>query len=145
MKNKSKKRVLILCTGNSCRSQMAEGYLKSKNDSIEVYSAGTIPEEKVNALAIKVMKEAGIDISSHFPKNVDEFVSQSFDYVVTVCDDAKETCPVFSGDVKQRLHIPFGDPAKAKGTDNEVIQIYRKVRDEIKARFERLYKDELAN
>jgi len=123
---------------------MAEGYLKSKNNNLEVHSAGTIPEEKVNAVAIKVMKEAGIDISSHFPKNVDKFVNQSFDYVVTVCDKAMEACPVFSGDVKHRLHIPFEDPAETVGTEDEVIQVYRKVRDEIRTRFKRLYKDEIA-
>ena len=123
---------------------MAEGFLKSKNNNLEVHSAGTIPEEKVSVIAIKVMKEAGIDISSHFPKNVDRFVNQSFDYVVTVCDNAKETCPVFTGEVKHRRHIPFEDPAKASGTEYEVIQIYRKVRDEIKARLERLYNDEIA-
>jgi arsenate reductase len=139
-----KKRILILCTGNSCRSQMAEGYLKSFNEEIEVHSAGTIPEAKVSSIAIKVMKEAGIDISSHFPKNVDEFVDQSFDYVLTVCDNAKESCPVFNGDVKQQLHIPFEDPADAAGTEDEVIKVYRKVRDEIRARFERLYNDEIA-
>jgi arsenate reductase (thioredoxin) len=123
---------------------MAEGFLKSKNNNLEVHSAGTIPEEKVSAVAIKVMKEAGIDISSHFPKNVNRFVNQSFDYVITVCDSAKETCPVFNGEVKHRRHIPFEDPAKAAGTEDEVVQIYRKVRDEIKARLERLYNDEIA-
>ena len=95
-------------------------------------------------IAIKVMKEAGIDISSHFPKNVDRFVNQSFDYVITVCDSANEACPVFTGEVKHRHHIPFEDPAKAAGTEDEVVQIYRKVRDEIKARLERLYNDEIA-
>ena len=123
---------------------MAEGFLKSKNNNLEVHSAGTIPEEKVSVIAIKVMKEAGIDISSHFPKNVDRFVNQSFDYVITVCDSANEACPVFTGEVKHRRHIPFEDPAKAAGTEDEVVQIYRKVRDEIKARLERLYNDEIA-
>ena len=136
-------RILILCTGNSCRSQIAEGYLKSFNEEIEVHSAGTIPEAKVSSIAIKVMKEAGIDISSHFPKNVDEFVDQSFDYILTVCDNAKEVCPVFNGDVKHQLHIPFEDPADTAGTEDEMIKVYRKVRDEIRARFERLYNDEI--
>ena len=123
---------------------MAEGFLKSKNNNLEVHSAGTIPEEKVSVIAIKVMKEAGIDISSHFPKNVDRFVNQSFDYVITVCDSANEACPVFTGEVKHRRHIPFEDPARAVGTEDEVARIYRKVRDEIRARFEKLYNDEIA-
>ncbi len=98
-----KKKILILCTGNSCRSQMAEGFLKSFDKNLEVFSAGTKPAEKVNPFAVKAMSEIGIDISKGVAENVDKYLSQSFDYVITVCDNAKETCPVFMGDVKHRL------------------------------------------
>jgi len=135
-----KAKILILCTGNSCRSQMAEGFLKFFDPELEVYSAGTKPEVKVNSNAVEVMKELGIDISSHYPKNVNDFVNLPFDYVITVCDKAKEVCPVFTGDVKHRLHIGFDDPAEAKGTREEVLSVYRRVRDEIKARFTKFYK-----
>ncbi|MCL4551653.1 MAG: arsenate reductase ArsC [Bacteroidetes bacterium] len=128
-------KILILCTGNSCRSQMAEGLLKSFDDKLEVYSAGTNPSSRVHSKAIRVMKEVGIDISQNVPKNVDRFLDQSFDYVITVCDNAKETCPVFTGKVKHRLHIGFEDPADATGTEEEIIAVFRKVRDEIKERF----------
>lgn len=135
-----KKRFLILCTGNSCRSQMAEGILKSFDDELEVYSAGTKPAEKVNPFAIKAMKEVGIDISNCVAENVDKYLSQSFDYVITVCDNAKETCPIFMGKVKHRLHIGFDDPADAVGTEEEVMPVYRRVRDEIKKDFYEFYK-----
>jgi arsenate reductase (thioredoxin) len=128
-------KVLILCTGNSCRSQMAEGILKNKYPGWEIYSAGTKPEKQVNQFAVKVMQEIGIDISKHYPKLVDTFISQSFDFVITVCDNAKEVCPVFTGKVGKRIHIGFEDPANATGTDNEIIQVYRKVRDLIKIEF----------
>lgn len=137
------KRILILCTGNSCRSQMAEGFLKSFDDNLEVYSAGTKPAEKVNPNAIRVMKEIGIDISNNYPKDVEQFVDQSFDYVITVCDNAKETCPVFIGKVGKQLHIGFEDPAEAKGTEDEVLAVFRKVRDEIKKDFYEFYLKEL--
>ena len=133
-------RILIICTGNSCRGQMAEGYLKSLDSGLEVYSAGTKPEVRVNPNAVKVMKETGIDISSQVPKNADMFKDKSFDYVITVCDSAKESCPVFTGDVKNRIHIGFEDPALAKGSDEEVLAVYRKVRDEIKNEFGKFYK-----
>lgn len=132
-----KKRILILCTGNSCRSQMAEGFLKSFDSELEVYSAGTKPAEKVNPFAVKAMKEVGIDISDGKAENVDKYLSQSFDYVITVCDNAKETCPVFMGTVKHRLHIGFDDPAEAVGTEEEVMPVYRRVRDEIKREFKK--------
>ena len=125
-------KILILCTGNSCRSQMAEAFLKSFNKNIEVFSAGTDPTDKVNPNAIKVMQEVGIDLSKNKTKSVDGFISQKFDYVITVCDGAKESCPVFIGKVKNRLHIGFEDPAEAKGTENEILNVFRKVRDEIK-------------
>ena len=130
-----RKKILILCTGNSCRSQMAEGFLKSFDSELEVYSAGTKPAEKVNPFAVKAMKEVGIDISNGVAEDVDKYLSQSFDYVITVCDNAKETCPVFMGNVKHRLHIGFDDPAEAVGTEEEVMPVYRRVRDEIKEKF----------
>ena len=132
-------KILILCTGNSCRSQIVEGYLKSFDKNLEVYSAGTKPVDEVNPNSIKVMKEVGIDISSQYPQNVDEFIDKSFDYVITVCDNAKEICPVFNGKVKQKLHIPFEDPADATGTEEEVLAVYRKVRDDINERFREFY------
>ena len=133
------KRILILCTGNSCRSQMAEGFLKSFDKNLEVFSAGTKPAEKVNPFAVKAMQEIGIDISDGKAENVDMYLSQSFDYVITVCDNAKESCPVFTGDVKHQLHIGFDDPADAVGSEEEVLPIYRRVRDEIKNDFYDFY------
>jgi arsenate reductase len=138
-----KKRVLILCTGNSCRSQMAEGFLKSIDRNIEVFSAGTKPAEKVNPFAVKAMKEIGIDISSGIPENVEKYINQSFDYVITVCDNAKESCPVFLGDVKSQLHIGFDDPADAVGTEEEILPVYRRVRDEIRLEFKKFFDEYL--
>jgi len=138
------KKILILCTGNSCRSQMAEGFLKSFDKNLEVYSAGTKPADKVNPFAVKAMKEIGIDISKGIAENVDKYLSQSFDYVITVCDNAKETCPVFMGSVKHRLHIGFDDPADAVGTEEEIMPVYRRVRDEINNEFFNFYKDNLS-
>jgi arsenate reductase len=135
------KKILILCTGNSCRSQMAEGFLKSFDSELEVYSAGTKPAERVNPKAIQVMQEMGIDISKNYPKDVEQFVNESFDYVITVCDNAKETCPVFTGKVGQQLHIGFEDPAEATGTEEEVLAVFRRVRDEIKEKFWEFYQN----
>lgn len=129
-------RILILCTGNSCRSQMAEGILKALHPQAEVFSAGTKPEKEVNPHAVRAMAEMGIDISHHKPDHVDRYIDMSFDYLITVCDHAKEVCPVFTGEVEHRLHIPFEDPADAHGTDEEVMMVYRKVRDLIKDGFE---------
>ena len=137
-------KILILCTGNSCRSQMAEGFLKSFDKNLEVYSAGTKPADKVNPFAVKAMKEIGIDISKGIAENVDKYLSQSFDYVITVCDNAKETCPVFMGSVKHRLHIGFDDPADAVGSEEEIMPVYRRVRDEINNEFFNFYKDNLS-
>ena len=131
--------ILILCTGNSCRSQMAEGIMKRLGKNLDVYSAGTNPAKNVSSKAITVMKEIGIDISSHKTKSVDEFLNKSFDYVITVCDNAKETCPVFTGKVKNRLHIGFEDPYGAKGTEEEILNKYRQVRDEIFGEFNLFY------
>ena len=133
------KRILILCTGNSCRSQMAEGFLKSLDSTLEIFSAGTNPAPRISSRAIQVMKEVGINISNGYPKSVDQFIGDSFDYVITVCDHAKETCPVFTGTVGTRLHIGFDDPAMANGTEEEVLQLYRRVRDEIREQFNKFY------
>lgn len=140
-----KKKILILCTGNSCRSQMAEGFLKSFDVNLEVYSAGTNPSAQVHPKAIQVMKEVGIDLSANYPKNVDQFINESFDYVITVCDNAKETCPVFIGKVGKQLHIGFEDPAEAKGTEEEILSEFRRIRDEIKRDFFEFYKNNLIN
>lgn len=130
-------KVLVLCTGNSCRSQMAQGFLKSFNPDWEVLSAGTRPAERVNKYAIKVMAEKGIDITGEHPKLVDQFINDEFDYVITVCDGAREVCPVFIGKVKHRIHIGFEDPADSVGSDEEVTPEYRRIRDEIQDRFAR--------
>ena len=122
---------------------MAEGFLKSFDKNLDVYSAGTRPAEKVNPFAIKAMNEVGIDISSGVAENVEKYISQSFDYVITVCDNAKETCPVFVGNVKHRLHIGFDDPADAVGTEEEVMRVYRRVRDEIREEFQKFYNENL--
>lgn len=135
----SKKRILIVCTGNSCRSQMAEGFMKSFNNELEVFSAGTRPEKQVNPFAVRVMKEKGIDISNYRPKHVDDFTSMPFDYVITVCDHAKETCPVFTGSVLHRHHIGFDDPAAAGGSEEEVLAVYRSIRDQIQKDFGEFY------
>jgi arsenate reductase len=126
-----KKRVLILCTGNSARSQMAEGLLDhDAGGRFEVESAGTRPGQ-VRPEAITVMKELGIDISDHRSKHVDEFRDQAFDYVLTVCDNANESCPVFSGQTK-RIHKAFEDPVASQGTETERLALFRRVRDEIR-------------
>jgi arsenate reductase (thioredoxin) len=136
---------LILCTGNSCRSQMAEGFLRSLDPSLEIQSAGTRPEKAVNPFAIRVMKEAGIDISAHVPKNVDRFSGDSFDFVITVCDNARESCPLFTGKVGQRIHIGFEDPAAARGTEEEILREYRRIRDQIFREFEKFYRETLSD
>lgn len=138
-------RILILCTGNSCRSQMAEGILKSFDANLEVLSAGTKPAEKVASMAIEVMKEIGIDISQNYPKLVDNFLAQEFDFVITVCGGAKEVCPAFIGKVAHRIHIGFDDPAEATGTDEEIISEFRRVRDEILVDFKEFYLSNIAN
>jgi len=119
---------------------MAEAFLKSFDPMLEVYSAGVNPAADTNPYAIAVMREAGIDISQNKPKSVDPFVTHPFDFVITVCDHARESCPYFSGEVKHRLHMGFEDPAEAKGTYKEVISVYRRVRDEIREAFWGFYK-----
>ncbi len=128
-----KKRVLILCTGNSARSQMAEGLLRHDgSERFDVESAGTI-SSFVRPQAITAMKEVGIDISGHRSKSVDEFIGQDFDYVITVCDNAKENCPVFPAKTT-RIHWSFDDPAEASGGEEEKLAVFRRVRDEIRGR-----------
>lgn len=137
------KRILVLCTGNSARSQMTEGFLKSFDRSLEVYSAGTKPAARVNPYAIRAMQEVGIDISGNTPQSVNQFLSQPFDFVITVCSDADENCPYFSGKVGKRVHIGFPDPAKATGTDEEIMNVFRAVRDDIRRRFREFYDKEI--
>ncbi|MDB5331582.1 MAG: arsC [Phycisphaerales bacterium] len=136
----TKPKVLFLCTGNSCRSQMAEGWAKHlKADRIEAFSAGTEPHG-MNARAVDVMREAGVDISGHHSKHVDELANVAFDYVVTVCDHANETCPIFPGKAR-RIHVGFDDPprlAKGAKTEEEALVHYRRVRDEIRRFIERI-------
>ena len=136
-------RILILCTGNSCRSQMAHGFLQSFDESIEVRSAGTEPAKQVNPKAVKVMKEVGIDISHHTPMMVDQYLTDEWDYVITVCDNANETCPAFFGKVKNRLHIGFEDPSHVNGTDEFIWSEFHRVRDEIKTAFYKLYLEQI--
>ncbi len=127
-----KKRVLILCTGNSARSQMAEGLLRDMaGDRFNVESAGTIASF-VRPQAIEAMADLGIDITGHRSKALDEFLEQPFDYVITVCDNADESCPVFPGR-SERIHWSFDDPAEAKGSEAEVLDVFRRVRDEIRS------------
>ena len=122
--------VLFICTHNSARSQIAEGYLRFKKDSkYNISSAGTDPT-RVNPFAVKVMKEIGIDISNHTSKHVNEFLNRQIDYVVTVCDSAKESCPYFPNG-KKYLHMSFPDPSQSSGTDEEVLNTFRDVRDQI--------------
>ena len=120
---------------------MAEGFLKSFDSGLEVYSAGTAPSERVHPKAVQVMREEGIDLSVNYPKNVDRFIDKPFDFVITVCDHARETCPVFAGQVKTRLHIGFDDPAEATGSEEEVLAVFRRVRDEIKRDFRKFYEE----
>jgi len=131
----NKKRVLILCTGNSCRSQMAEGFLRHMaGDRFEVFSAGVKPIQ-INPLAIKAMAEAGVDISKHRSKSAMEFIGQQFDYIITVCDNAKQTCPVFPGK-HEKIHWDLEDPAEARGSEEERLVVFRKIRDEIRKKIE---------
>lgn len=128
---KERKKILVLCTGNSCRSQIAHGFLKEfAGENADIYSAG-VETHGVNPRAIQTMKEAGIDISSHTSNNVDEYGNIDFDYVITVCDNAKEKCPYFPTKAKM-FHYNFPDPAKAKGTEEQIMEEFRKVREMIR-------------
>ncbi|HYQ58292.1 MAG TPA: arsenate reductase ArsC [Draconibacterium sp.] len=136
-------KVLILCTGNSCRSQMAHGFLQSFDERIQVESAGTEASGKLNAGAVKAMAEIGVDISSHTSDSVEKYLNDEWDYVITVCGGANEKCPAFIGKVKHRLHIGFDDPSHAEGTPEFVWSEFQRVRDEIKARFWKLYEEDI--
>jgi arsenate reductase len=122
---------------------MAEGFLASFHQGMEVFSAGTDPSNRVHPKAVDVMKEEGIDLSAHIPQNVDEFLGESFEFVITVCGHAQENCPVFSGQVMQQLHIGFDDPAEATGTEEEIYAEFRRIRDEIKFKFYTFYKENI--
>jgi arsenate reductase len=128
------RRVLILCTGNSARSQMSEALINARRgDQWQAVSAGTAPAERVNPFALRALAEIGIETVGSRPKHVDEFVGQPFDMVITVCDDANESCPVWVGQGK-RVHESFPDPAKAAGSDDEILAVFREVRDDIERR-----------
>ncbi len=135
----NKMKILILCTGNSCRSQMAHGFLQSFDPELSVYSAGTKASGQVNPKAIEVMKDAGVDISHHTSDPVEKYIHDEWDYVITVCGGANETCPTFSGKVKNRLHIGFDDPSEATRTPEFIQSEYIRVKDEIKKAFYELY------
>lgn len=132
-------KILILCTGNSCRSQMAHGFLQSFDKSLMVASAGTNASGRLNQKAVEVMMEAGVDISHHTSDSVDKYLGEEWDYVITVCGGANESCPAFMGNVKHRLHIGFDDPSDAKGTPEFIQSEYIRVRDEIRMAFLNLY------
>jgi arsenate reductase len=136
MKPETKPAILILCTGNSCRSQMAEGFLRAAiGDLADVHSAGSNPSGQVHPLAIKVMAEAGVDISGHRSKHLPEFLKQPIATVITVCGNADQACPMFPGQVN-RHHWPFFDPAHATGSETEILACFRAVRDEMRRVFE---------
>jgi arsenate reductase len=133
-----KKKLLLLCTHNSCRSQMAEGIVNHYlGDRFQAFSSGT-EATRVNPLAIRVLAELGIDISSHRSKTLDEFAGEKFDYVITLCGSANEHCPLFFGGV-QRIHIGFDDPSQVAGTPEEILPEFRRVRDEIRSRLEEFF------
>jgi arsenate reductase (thioredoxin) len=136
-------KILILCTGNSCRSQMAHGFLQSFDKSITVCSAGTQASGKLNKQAVEVMKEAGIDIGRHTSDPVEKYLGEEWDYVITVCGGANEACPAFLGKVKHRLHIGFDDPSHAIGSTNFILSEFLRVRDEIKNEFWKLYVEQI--
>ncbi len=136
-------KILILCTGNSCRSQMAHGFLESFDKRMTVRSAGTEASGKLNQMAVAVMKEAGIDISHHTSDPVDKYLDQEWDYVITVCGGANENCPAFMGKVTHRLHIGFDDPSHVIGTEEYIRSEFIRVREEIRSGFFKLYKEEI--
>lgn len=136
-------KVLILCTGNSCRSQMAHGFLQSFDQNIMVCSAGTEASGRLNQNAVKAMAETGIDISSHTSDSVEKYLNDEWDYVITVCGGANESCPSFTGKVKHRLHMGFDDPSHATGTDEFIWSEFIRVRNEIKEGFRKFYDEEI--
>ncbi len=136
-------KILVLCTGNSCRSQMAHGFLQSFDENITVCSAGTEASGKLNQNAVKAMAEAGIDISGHTSDSVQKYLNEEWDFVITVCGGANESCPAFTGKVKKRLHIGFDDPSHATGTEEFIWSEFIRVRDEIKEGFYKFYTEEV--
>ncbi len=138
-------KILILCTGNSCRSQMAHGFLQLFDKNLMVRSAGTEASGKLNEKAVLVMKEIGIDISHHTSDSVDLYLGEEWDYVITVCGGANESCPAFIGKVKHRLHIGFDDPSHSFGSDEFIMSEFRRVRDEIKVGFKAFYMNNINN
>lgn len=136
-------KILILCTGNSCRSQMAHGFLQSFDKNLTVRSAGTEASGQLNPSAVKAMKEIGIDISHHTSDSVDLYLGDAWDYVITVCGGANESCPAFVGNVKHRLHMGFDDPSHAAGTEEFIWSEFIRVRDEIKETFIKFYSEEI--
>lgn len=136
-------KILILCTGNSCRSQMAHGFMQSFDKRLGVHSAGTSPTGKVNEKAIAVMKEAGIDISGHTSDSIKRYLDEHWDYVITVCNEANEVCPYFPGQAKHRLHMGFDDPSKVTGNEDHIMTEFRRVRDQIREAFYKLYSEQI--
>lgn len=136
-------KVLILCTGNSCRSQMAHGFLQSFDERIQVESAGTEASGKLNGGAVKAMAEIDMDISGHSSDSLTKYLNDEWDYVITVCGGANESCPAFIGKVKNRLHMGYDDPSHAEGTDAFICSEFLRVRDEIKTGFWKLYEEEI--
>ena len=136
-------KILILCTGNSCRSQMAHGFLQSFDPNLTVCSAGTEASGRLNLKAVAAMQEIGIDISHHTSDSVSKYLDEMWDYVITVCGGANESCPAFSGKVKNRLHIGFDDPSHAVGTEEFIWSEFIRVRNEIKDRFYDFYLNNL--
>ena len=136
-------KLLIICTGNTCRSQMAHGFLESFDNRLTVRSAGTEASGKLNENAVEVMKDIGIDISHHTSDPVDKYLDEEWDYVITVCDKANEKCPAFLGKVKHRLHMGFDDPTYAEGSQEFIKSEYARIRDEIKEELYKFYKNEL--
>lgn len=136
-------KILILCTGNSCRSQMAHGFMESFDNHLTVRSAGTEASGQLNRKAVEVMKDIGIDISHHTSDPVDKYLDEEWDYVITVCGGANENCPVFMGKVKNRLHIGFDDPSHVTGSEEFIHSEFIRVREEIKQAFHKLYVEEI--
>lgn len=144
-KNSQSMKILILCTGNSCRSQMAQGILREIDSNLEVFSAGTKPANIIHPMAIKVMNEIGIDIANQSPTDIKVFLQEKWDYVITVCGNANGNCPTFIGEVQHRLHIGFDDPAKACGTTEYIENEFRRIRDEIKQKMVEFHSTEIKN
>lgn len=134
-------KILILCTGNSCRSQMAHGFLQSFDENLYVRSGGTEPAARINPKAVEVMADLGIDISNHTPHLVDEYLDEEWEYVITVCDHVNETCPAFFGKVMHRLHLGFEDPSHATGTPEFIHSEYVRIRDQIHNVFLRFFNE----